>query len=82
VVFVATFKNEKNPSIYPRVLLTHYLFGIQLEQLYYYGIHGWNNAVRSKMLNDLGGVPKDLLTSHDYDPKVFMFIRKILFENN
>ena len=43
---------------------------MQLQQLYYYGTHGWNNEVRSRILNDFGGSPKDLLTSHDYDPKV------------
>ncbi len=75
-----TSKNLNIISVYPRVLLTHYLVAIQLEQLYYYGIHGWNNDVRSKMLNDLGGVPKDLLTSHDYDPKVYS--SKTVFEND
>mmetsp|Transcript_20602 Transcript_20602/g.32221 ORF Transcript_20602/g.32221 Transcript_20602/m.32221 type:complete len:96 (-) Transcript_20602:152-439(-) len=40
------------------------------QQLYYYGARTWPDGVRKGMYNQFGGMPKDLMPAHDYDPKV------------
>ena len=40
------------------------------QQLFYYGSRVWPDGVRKQMYDQFGGMPKDLLTAHDYDPKV------------
>jgi hypothetical protein len=42
------------------------------QQLFYYGARSWPDDVRKKMYEQFGGSPKDLLSVHDYDPKVGM----------
>ena len=45
------------------------------QQLFYYGARSWPDDVRKKMYEQFGGSPKDLLSVHDYDPKVVSFSR-------
>ncbi len=40
------------------------------QQLYYFGARVWPDSVRKSMYDEYGGVPKDLMPAHDYDPKV------------
>ncbi len=55
------------------------------QQLFYYGSRVWPDNVRKQMYDQFGGMPKDLATAHDYDPKVNFiasFSLKISFRAN
>ena len=46
------------------------------QQLFYYGSRVWPDDVRKAMYTQFGGSPKDLLSVHDYDPKVCMGVER------